>query len=269
MAYDSVRGATVLFGGRMNCCGDGGDTWVWDGINWTQRTPATAPSGRYGSAMAYDNIRGVTVLFGGYYQFMYGDTWEWQDRTANVTEQPADQTVCAGKAATFTVTATGGTLTYQWRKNGININDGPTGNGSTYIGATTATLTVTTATTEDSGNFDVVIGGPCMSPIISDAAACTVFSVAADFNQNGVVNAADLTIFVACAMGPAIPYHPAALPPGCTLSPDDTSHIAADFDKDDDVDSDDFAAFQRYWSGDLPADPNCQDTNPSSTLAQP
>ena len=48
----------------------------------------------------------------------------------SITTQPANQSVVAGQAATFTVTATGSApLTYQWKKNGNNM-DGAT--SSTY-----------------------------------------------------------------------------------------------------------------------------------------
>jgi hypothetical protein len=47
------------------------------------------------------------------------------------------------------------------------------------------------------------------------------------------------------------------LPPSCTLVPSG-GIIAADFDNDNDVDQNDFAIFQRCYSGmDNPADPNC------------
>ncbi len=85
MAYDSARGVTVLFGGFYY---DGspyyhGDTWEWDGTNWTQRNSTTSPSARYGHAMAYDSARGVTVLFGGTTNSGSGfsDTWEWDSTT--------------------------------------------------------------------------------------------------------------------------------------------------------------------------------------------
>ncbi|MDZ7608271.1 MAG: hypothetical protein U5K79_22425 [Cyclobacteriaceae bacterium] len=40
----------------------------------------------------------------------------------NISGQPvAAQTVCEGSAASFTVTATGTGLTYQWKKNGVDI----------------------------------------------------------------------------------------------------------------------------------------------------
>ena len=74
MAYDSVRGVTVLFGGAEFTGGDYGDTWEWDGTSWTLRG-SSGPSPRDGHALAYDSARGVTVLFGGYRYS--GETWEW------------------------------------------------------------------------------------------------------------------------------------------------------------------------------------------------
>src|SRR5262249_35861277 len=46
MAYDAVRGVTVLYGGDSS-----DETWEWDGTSWTRRS-ATGPS--VGGPMAYD-----------------------------------------------------------------------------------------------------------------------------------------------------------------------------------------------------------------------
>src|SRR5262249_6415135 len=67
LAYDSVRGRTVCFGG----CTDSGSqsatnqTWEWDGSAWTQRLPAVSPPPRFGQAMAFDRARGRLVMHGG------------------------------------------------------------------------------------------------------------------------------------------------------------------------------------------------------------
>jgi hypothetical protein len=42
-----------------------GDTWTFDGTDWTQQAPATSPAPRSGAAMAFDAGLGVTMLFGG------------------------------------------------------------------------------------------------------------------------------------------------------------------------------------------------------------
>jgi hypothetical protein len=64
LAYDSVRGRVVLFGGYAANTGFG-DTWEYDGSQWYPMAPAHAPSPRYSSGLVYDAARNVTVLFGG------------------------------------------------------------------------------------------------------------------------------------------------------------------------------------------------------------
>src|SRR5689334_2711406 len=68
MAFDSVRGVTVLVGGT-----DGAnvltDTWEWNGDVWTQRFPAVSPPSS--KHVVFDSQRGVTVLVHG------SGTWEW------------------------------------------------------------------------------------------------------------------------------------------------------------------------------------------------
>lgn len=84
MAYDSIRGRTVLFGGfgpvdpNNPEKGDGplGDTWEWDGVFWTQMQD-TGPAPRRSMAMAYDSARQMTLLFGGDGAARFGDTWRW------------------------------------------------------------------------------------------------------------------------------------------------------------------------------------------------
>jgi len=81
LAYDSVRGRTVLFGGRSGQFGSMSDTWEWDGTNWVQRSTGGPPP-RQSHAMAFDAARGRTVLFGGHrdissFTAQFGDTWEW------------------------------------------------------------------------------------------------------------------------------------------------------------------------------------------------
>jgi len=80
MAYDAARRQVVLFGGvNPNSGVLLNDTWVWDGSNWTQKSPQTSPPAREGHAMAYDIARGRVVLFGGLDAKMntLNDTWLW------------------------------------------------------------------------------------------------------------------------------------------------------------------------------------------------
>jgi uncharacterized protein (TIGR03437 family) len=97
-AFDPVRGQLVLFGGADTYTQSGGpssggseyfnDTWVWDGVQWTQKTPAVpapSPAARIDHMMAWDGARQKIVLFGGkgapsssdFTQAVMNDTWTW------------------------------------------------------------------------------------------------------------------------------------------------------------------------------------------------
>jgi hypothetical protein len=61
LAYDAVRGRTLLFGS------DGGvatDTWAFDGADW-QKEPVQTLRGAWGARLAYDSNRQRAVLYGG------------------------------------------------------------------------------------------------------------------------------------------------------------------------------------------------------------
>ena len=80
MAYDEVSSRVILFGGFDNSTGQThGDTWEWDGSDWTQRAPTTAPPPRSAHRMVYDRARQRVVLFGGIGSLAqrFADTWEW------------------------------------------------------------------------------------------------------------------------------------------------------------------------------------------------
>ena len=48
LAFDSAHGQVVLFGGQPYSAGvfQTNDTWVWDGTNWTQKSPQNSPPAR-------------------------------------------------------------------------------------------------------------------------------------------------------------------------------------------------------------------------------
>ena len=81
-----------------------------------------------------------------------------------ISTQPASQTVMAGQTATFMVALTGSVpLTYQWRKNGVNI---PGASGSSYT-------TPATTIADNSATFGVVITN-IAGGVTSSAAILTV-----------------------------------------------------------------------------------------------
>ena len=78
MAYDASRLRTVLFGGADEQAGHLGDTWEWDGTDWSGiATGSASPPARSFHAMAYDSKRSRVVVFGGFGDSgALGDTWE-------------------------------------------------------------------------------------------------------------------------------------------------------------------------------------------------
>jgi hypothetical protein len=88
---------------------------------------------------------------------------------------PSSQTVCAGAAVSFTATASGApTLTYRWRKGGVNLFD-----GGAISGAATAMLTIDPTATGDSGSYDVVVTDGFGQPLTSATATLTVNGIPA------------------------------------------------------------------------------------------
>ena len=80
-----------------------------------------------------------------------------------ITAGPAGATKCVGEQATFSVTATGTDVTYQWKKNGTNIP-----------GATSSTFSVSSASIGDAGSYTVQVSGVCGDPVTSAAAVLVV-----------------------------------------------------------------------------------------------
>ena len=66
MTYDAIRQRVVLYGGDGSLHGGEGlgDTWEWDGTEWTQISD-TGPSKRRVPTMVFDSSRECLVLFGG------------------------------------------------------------------------------------------------------------------------------------------------------------------------------------------------------------
>ena len=92
--------------------------------------------------------------------------------------QPAASVICSGSNTSFTVTGTSTqTIIYQWQVStdgGVNWN--PVSNGGIYSGATTATLTITNATTTvDTYRYRCLLSNAtCTVPTISAVALLTV-----------------------------------------------------------------------------------------------
>jgi hypothetical protein len=105
MAYDSMRGVTVLYGGYNGSVL--GDTWEWNGISWQPRTPPHSPGPRYQHSMTYDTNFRFAVTFGGLdsADTVSGQTWTYDGRDwtqALLAQSPAPRTLAAMTYNPFT-----------------------------------------------------------------------------------------------------------------------------------------------------------------------
>jgi hypothetical protein len=91
--------------------------------------------------------------------------------SAAISTQPSSQSICPTQPVTFSVTATGSGLSYQWRKNSSNIS-----------GATSSSYSISSVASGDAGSYDCVVTGTCNS-VTSNAATLTVNTSAAISTQ--------------------------------------------------------------------------------------
>jgi hypothetical protein len=126
------------------------------------------------------------------------------NNSAAVGTHPANTAVCAGASASFTVTATGTALTYQWQAS--------TDGGVTYTnitGATTATLSLPAVTSAMNNNrYRVIVNNACPSTVTSNGATLTVNAASVINNQpaNATGCAGSAASFSVNATGASLTY---------------------------------------------------------------
>lgn len=173
---------------------DGGTTWA----NVAGATTATL------------NLTGLTAAMNGYqYRVVLSGTCTASfnstaatlavNSPVNITDQPDNVNICVGANTSFSVAASGSTITYQWQ---VSMNGGAyvnITNAAPYSGATTATLTITGATiTMNGSQYRVIVSGvPCGS-VTSNIATL-------------VVNALPSVVLVAAEYNNLTPYTPSGL----------------------------------------------------------
>jgi hypothetical protein len=132
MAYDSLRGRVVMFGGQASTTYD--DTWEWNGSSWVERTPPVSPPPRSGHAMAYDIARGRVVLFGGTASggANLGDTWEW-DGASWTQRMPAASPSPRAYHAMVYDAVRGRTVLFGGSVGGFAVNETWEWDGTTWV----------------------------------------------------------------------------------------------------------------------------------------
>lgn len=103
--------------------------------------------------------------------------------SSQITTQPLSKTICEGSQATFAVTASGSSLLYSWKKGNVTLS-----NGGKYSGVNTATLSISSVSAAEEGQYTCSISNPCGSDLVSNAAqlsisiAPVIISKSADLN---------------------------------------------------------------------------------------
>ncbi|MFO0832477.1 MAG: CHRD domain-containing protein [Phycisphaerales bacterium] len=131
-----------------------------------------------------------------------------------VTDQPDNQSANVGDSRSFSVVVDdrgGGSVGYQWRRNGTSLS-----NGGDFSGVTTPTLTINPVNAGDAGDYDCVVTNFCGSNT-SGSASLTVnvgpTCDSIDFNNDGLFpDTADIDDFLSVFSGGPCSTDPT---PGC------------------------------------------------------
>lgn len=152
-------------------------TYQWQlstngGANWSDITGATAATYTIASASTamHNNQYRVLVFSCGPVASISNAAILTITQPANITTQPADQTVCPNDNAVFSVSVNGSSLTYQWQ---LSTNGGTSWNN--ISGASTATLAVNAITLGmNNYQYRVLVNGTCTVDLVSAAATLHV-----------------------------------------------------------------------------------------------
>jgi hypothetical protein len=161
-AYDDTLGRVFMFGGWA-AAGVNNGLLAWDGTAWTTVNLANAPSPRWTHAMSYDRASRAMIVTGGAaspgFSPIYSD-FSTLSIMPIAVGQPQDQTLIPGGTATFSVSSSRPNTTFQWKKNGVNLN-----NDARVSGATGPTLVISNLQSSDGGSYTCELTTVCGSNV--------------------------------------------------------------------------------------------------------
>lgn len=198
-AYDAVRMRLLRYGGPT---AGTQSTWKRVGQIWSA-LPGFGPGGRWYIQLAFDKSRSTTVLFGGIASWngpVLGDTWEFvhSDQPPDVIDlQPRTALIFGGTE--WTVRAAGTPIAFQWRRNGVDLVNGPTGWGSWVSGAQSAELKISYLQYQDESEYSVLVTNRCgateSNAVFLDVVPCSPLG---DCTGDGKTGQADLALLHSC-----------------------------------------------------------------------
>ena len=182
-SLSTVANATVCAGSTasfsVSASGPAVNSYQWQvstngGANWTSVSTGTG-----GTTPMYTTTATTAVMNS--YQYRVLATGQCGVATSNaailavqtpptITVQPQNTLACNGSNATFTVSATGTNLTYQWQFSIDGVAPYTTIAGANGISYTAPAVTLA----QNNRRYRVIVSGTCPSPVTSAAAILTV-----------------------------------------------------------------------------------------------
>lgn len=203
----AFRGRFVEHEGNLYLA-DNTTLFGFDGASWSlvSNRPGSTGSDQVQAAVSF----GGEIVVGGSMQSTIlstlifdpiFDRWTF-DGVPSFLVQPQPASIGLGQVASMTVKIAGGYENFggahlRWRKNAVPLSDGPTPSGSFLIGTDSPTLLVNFSGGADSGFYDCVVSTDCGERTSQTARLLVGPPCGADFNNDGFVDDADFTIFVA------------------------------------------------------------------------
>ncbi len=161
--------------------------------SWQQTQKLTASDGGYNDRFGYSvSYTGGNAAIGAHYDSPMGDysgsVYMFASPAPVITQQPENQEICENSDVSFSISADYAT-TFQWQKDGQNLTD----NGH-FSGTNTATLQISSATTDDEGTYTCVVGNSS-GTVVSDGATLTVDTlIEAYAGEDTTINEATYTL---------------------------------------------------------------------------
>jgi len=176
VTVNAVPDDTVTVGGPTTFC-PGGSVLLTAaaGLNYSWSNGATTQSVSATQAASYV----VTVTNSNHCSAVSSATLVTLNNATTINTQPLSQVTCINGAITFSVTATGDNLTYQWQKNGVNVAN-----------QQNPSYNIASAALTDTGNYRVIVAGLCGSDTSSVARLGVTSSIT--FSQQPVSQSACL-----------------------------------------------------------------------------
>lgn len=200
----TVSNSTLIIGGDFTTAGGIPASHIarWNGSAWSDIRGGTDIDGpvyalsTYAGELhvggAFKTLKNGAVGSMGYARYLdSGVPW--------IARQPTSlANVCPGPTLKFEALPAVGynNLSFAWRRNGVPIANGPSGSGSTYSGANTATLSILNPSETDNASYDCAITSPCGNAT-SFAATLAVCYANCDCSTSfPILNVNDFTCFL-------------------------------------------------------------------------